>query len=102
MAQTYHGIAGCQPGGIMACSKCGAKRGHMKGCPTEEGKRSTAGQKRGVARGHGKGLLKGEGTHECRNCAGTGAVIKQEKVKGKWTKVDTVCTECGGTGEVTR
>lgn len=84
----------------MACSKCGAKRGHLGGCPTLEGQKSTAGQKKGAARGHGKGLLKGEGKHECRTCDGTGTITEYTKIKGKWQNVEKTCYACKGTGEI--
>ena len=74
----------------MACGKCGAKKGHLPGCPALKG----------PARGHGKGLLRGEKSHKCRTCDGDGFITRNFRRKGKWESEQVTCPDCDGTGEV--
>lgn len=74
----------------MACIRCGATRGHLEGCPVA----------RGAKKGHGKGLLRGEKSHECRTCEGAGYVTRNFRRKGKWESEQKTCSDCNGSGRI--
>lgn len=73
----------------MACSQCGAKRGHLKGCPTTEAEELDAKRKknREKHRKDDKTILKGRKPAKCFSCQGSGMIGKKK------------CFMCHGTGE---